>query len=190
MNGQSVGKVLAGESRWAKLFGALVLAATVMLGASVAPTGTHAQEQPRELGTFGDWRAFTHGSGNGKVCFAISTPTAQEMNPAGRRRGPGFFFVTTRPADNVREEVSAAYGYPLANGTTRAVVGDETFSLLVRDQSAWIENAAEQPRLVDAMRRGSNMRVYGQSTRGTQTIDTYSLSGITAALNSIAQECN
>ncbi len=148
-----------------------------------------AQAQTERLGEFRAWSAYVDTSNDQKTCFVISQPSSSEMNPAGRQRGPAHIFIAIRPTEQVRGEVSVIYGYPLREGSTRAEVGATTFPLFARDENAWIENVADEPRLVDSMRRGATMRVFGTSTRGTETIDTYSLSGITAAMNRAQQEC-
>lgn len=163
--------------------GVLVGAAALVMAAGTADAA------PRLLEKFNDWSAYINEDGGQKLCFVISQPTSSVMNPAGRNRDPGFFFVSFRPSENVNGEISVAYGYPLAPNSTRAEIGSDTFSLYARDESAWIENSAEEAKLVDAMRAGAAMKVYGTSSRGTSTVDTYSLSGITAALQRVSREC-
>lgn len=148
-----------------------------------------AEAAPRLLEKYNDWSAYVNEEDGQKLCFVISQPKSSEMNPAGRSRGPGFVFVSSRPSENVSGEVSIAFGYPLAPDSTRAEIGSDSFPLFARDESAWVQNAADEPAMVGAMRAGATMKIYGTSTRGTKTIDTYSLSGVTAALNRIAQEC-
>lgn len=165
-----------------------MMALGALAAATLLASGA-AQAEPKLLQQFNDWGAYVNESEGQKTCFVISQPTSQRMEPAGRRRGPGFFFVSFRPNDSVAEEISVAFGYPLAADSTRAVIGSETFTLFAKDESAWIQNTADSPRLVNAMRAGSSMEVFGESSRGTKTVDTYSLRGVTAALNRAAQEC-
>jgi hypothetical protein len=54
---------------------------------------------------------------------------------------------------------------------------------------AWIKNVAEEARLIEAMRKGSEMTVRGVSSRGTQTTDQYSLKGVSQAIDRADQEC-
>jgi invasion protein IalB len=137
---------------------------------------------------FRDWGTFKAETSNGPVCYALSQPTA--MEPQGVNRGDVFFFVTTRPNQDVREEVSIIIGYPYREGSTAAVeVGSDSFTLMTRDDGAWVENPAEEERLVGAMRAGSTMTVRGTSQRGTDTVDRYSLMGISAALDRVSREC-
>ena len=74
--------------------------------------------------------------------------------PAGRPRDPAWFFVSTRPAEKVKEEVSVIFGYPLKSNTDATVeVGNVNFAMYTQNDGAWVKNAAEESRLVDALRR-------------------------------------
>ena len=55
-----------------------------------------------------------------------------------------------------------------------------------RGKIAWLDDVGQEPALVAAMKNGRSMKVSGQSARGTNTVYTYSLSGVTAALNEVA----
>lgn len=142
------------------------------------------------LGQFGDWGAYTASPGGKKVCFALGKPNASATNPAGRPRDPAFLFVSTRPAEKVKEEVSVIIGYPFKAGSEAAVqVGSVNFALYTQNDGAWIKNAAEEARMVETMKKGADAVVKGESGRGTKTTDTFSLKGLDQALTRIAQEC-
>jgi hypothetical protein len=112
------------------------------------------------------------------------------MEPQGVRRGDVFLYVTFRPDEGVRNEISVVSGYPYREGSRATVeIGSESFSLITKEDGAWIENVAEEERLIQAMRAGSTMVVRGTSQRGTDTVDRYSLLGISAALDRVAREC-
>lgn len=145
---------------------------------------------PQLLGQFGDWGAYT-GSGSGtKVCFAIAKPSATETKPPNRPRNPTYIFVSTRPAEKVRNEVSIIIGYAFRANTDATVeIGDAKFAMYTQNDGAWIKNAAEEPQLVEAMRSGTELIVRGTSSRGTQSSDRYSLQGLAQALDRVAQEC-
>jgi invasion protein IalB len=53
----------------------------------------------------------------------------------------------------------------------------------------WIKNAAEEERLVEAMRKASDVTVKGVSAKGTATTDTFALKGLAQALDRLAQDC-
>ena len=106
------------------------------------------------LGQFGDWGAYTASPGGKKICFALAKPAVSETVPAGRPRDPAWFFVSTRPAEKVKEEVSVIFGYPLKSNTDATVeVGNVNFAMYTQNDGAWVKNAAEESRLVDALRR-------------------------------------
>jgi invasion protein IalB len=147
-------------------------------------------DQPSLLGQYGDWGAYTGSSGGHKVCFALAKPESSQTNPPNRPRDPIYLFVSTRPAENVRNEVSLMMGYPLKpNSDATAEISGMKFALQTQDDGAWVKNAAEEGRMVDSMRKGSDLVVHGTSTRGTATTDRYSLKGLTQALDRVAQEC-
>lgn len=155
-----------------------------------APPPAASQAKPTLLAQFASWGAYTASPGGRKVCFAIAKPTSAETTPPNRPRNQPYMFVTARPADKVTNEVSIAIGYPFKPGSTAsAQVGDTTFELYTQGDGAWIKNLTEQAHMVDVMRQGDSAVVKGESSRGTQTTDTYSLKGLSEALDRVAQEC-
>ncbi len=146
--------------------------------------------KPTLLGQYGEWGAYTASPGGKKLCFAIAKPTSAETNPANRPRNPVFMFVSTRPADKVVNEVSIIIGYPFKPGTEASVaVGSTSYALYTQQDGAWIKNATEEAQMVDAMRGGQTAVVKGTSAKGTQSTDTYSLKGLSQALDRVGQEC-
>ncbi len=164
----------------------LGLALSMLLG---AVTLASAQEQKATpLQQSGAWSAFAYNGNRGKVCYAASQP--KETAPKGVNRDPVYLFVTNRPTEGVKHEVSVITGYPYREGSKTTIkIGSDSFVLFTKDDGAWMENAAEESRLIAAMRAGSEMTVTGTSRRGTVTTDTYSLSGVSAALKRIDAEC-
>jgi hypothetical protein len=154
---------------------------------AAAPTGT---AQPALLGQYGDWGAYAASPGGGKVCFALAKPKTTKIEPAGGKRDPSYVFVSTRPAENVKNEVSVIIGYPFKTSSdATAEVGAVKFAMYTQKDGAWIKNVAEEARMVDAMRKGADLTVKGTSGRGTASIDQYSLKGLAQALDKIEQEC-
>jgi len=155
--------------------------------ATPAPAGG---AQPKLLGQYGPWGAYTATPGGKKVCFALAKPSASETNPPNRPRNPVYMFVSTRPADKVANEVSLVIGYPFKAGTeASAQIGGTSFALYTQQDGAWIKNAAEEAKMVDAMRGGDNVVIKGVSAKGTQSTDTFSLKGVSQALDRAGQEC-
>jgi Invasion associated locus B (IalB) protein len=154
--------------------------------ASAAVGGAHTTL----LGQYGDWGAYTASPGGKKICFIIAKPASEQTNPPDRPRNPIYMFISTRPAEKVTNEVSIVIGYPFKPASdASAQIGSSTFALYTQLDGAWIKNAPDETQMVDAMRSGDNAVITGESAKGTQTTDTYSLKGVAQALDRVAQEC-
>jgi hypothetical protein len=146
--------------------------------------------EPALIGQFGSWGAYTATPSGKKVCFALAKPSSSKTNPPNRPRDPAYAFVSTRPAENVANEVSVMIGYTLKPGSESTLeVGGATYAMYTQGDGLWIKNAAEEPRMVDAMRKAADVTVKGVSAKGTETIDTFSLKGLAQALDKLAQDC-
>jgi hypothetical protein len=142
------------------------------------------------LGQFGEWGAYRATPGGKKICFALSKPTSVTSEPSGRTRDAAYAFVSTRPSERVKNEVSVIVGYPQKAGhDASAAVGTTTYAMYTQNDGAWVKNAAEEPQMIEIMRRGSDLVVKSESAKGTKTTDTYSLKGIAQALDKVAEEC-
>lgn len=154
------------------------------------PAATATEAKPTLLAQYAEWGAYTASPGGKKVCFTIARPTTAETRPPNRPRNQPYLFVTTRPTDKVTNEISIAIGYPFKSGSKSTVqIGQTTYVLYTEGDGAWIKNAAEEARMVEDMRAGETAVVKGVSSHGTQTIDTYSLKGLSQALDRVAEEC-
>ena len=163
------------------------IAATVLAGL-IGSAGAALANEPQQIGTFTDWRAYTYEDAGGKICYIVSEPKKAEGNYT--RRGDIYFLVTHRPSGKVFDEVSIITGYTYDNGyEPMATIGNQRFKFYSEGDAAWAFSAEER-NLVTAMKRGANMVVKGRSSRGTITTDTYSLSGVTAAMGAIDKACS
>ena len=146
--------------------------------------------KPTLLGQFGDWGAYTATPGGKKVCFALAKPSNSQTNPPGRPRDPAFLFLSSRPTEKVKDEVSIIIGYGFkANSDATLELGGANYAMYTQNDGAWIKNAAEESKLVDAMRKGSDVTIKGTSARGTGTTDVFSLKGLAQALDKVGEEC-
>jgi hypothetical protein len=146
--------------------------------------------EPTLIGQFGTWGAYTAMPNGKKVCFALAKPSSSKTNPPNRPRDPAYAFVSTRPAEKVINEVSVMIGYTLKPGSESTLeVGGAAYSMYTRGDGVWIKNAAEEERMVDAMRKAADATVKGVSAKGTETTDTFSLKGLSQALDKLAQDC-
>ncbi len=145
------------------------------------------------LGQYGDWGAYTATPGGQKVCFALAKPSSQVDNPPNRRTAanPVYLFISTRPAEKVSNEISVLVtGYVFKpNSEASVAVGGTNFAMYTQNDGAWVKNAAEEAKLIDTMRKAGDVAIKATTSRGTQTTDTFSLKGISQAVDRAAQEC-
>lgn len=146
--------------------------------------------EPNLIGQFGTWGAYTANPGGKKVCFALAKPASSKTNPPNRPRDPSYAFISTRPAEKVTNEVSIMIGYTLKPGSEGSIeIGGARYAMYTQGDGLWIKNAAEEDRMVEALRKGADATVKGVSSKGTETTDTFSLKGLAQALDKLAQEC-
>ncbi|WP_183232750.1 invasion associated locus B family protein [Bradyrhizobium sp. CIR3A] len=154
------------------------------------PAAVAGGAEPTLIGQFGTWGAYSATPNGKKVCFALAKPSSSKTNPPNRPRDPAYAFVSTRPAEKVNNEVSVMIGYALKPGSESSVeVGGAAFAMYTQGDGLWIKNAAEEERMVEAMRKSAELVVKGVSAKGTETTDTFSLKGLAQALDKIAQDC-
>jgi invasion protein IalB len=160
-----------------------------LAAAPIAPASAQTTEPGSvRTGTFGDWFVHENAGEGPKICFAASQPKSKE--PAGANRSRIVLYVSAWPKEGVKSEVSIKLGYPIKPDSQIAVsVGDAEFELFPDQDRAYVADATEELKLVEAMKKGSTLVVKATSARGTQTTDTYSLIGLGRALEAIAAAC-
>lgn len=162
---------------------ALPFLCAVFFGVSPA-----AAEEPRQIGVYKDWAAFVYTENGAKVCYMASEPKRHEGKYD--KRGEIYALVTHRPADGTRGEFSYIAGYTYKKGASVSLKIDaRKFDLPTIDVgTAWAKEG-DDAKIVAALRGGSAMVVKGTSSRGTETVDTFSLKGSSAAYDAISREC-
>jgi invasion protein IalB len=168
----------------------LLMASLVVAGAAAAAPAASPSATP--AGTFKDWNFFTAGDAGGQVCFIASQPTDSKYSKPVSGRDPAFFQITTIPSKNIRNEASSIVGYTFAADAQVVADVDGTKFKMFLDASypdtTWAQPDQEAA-LVTAMRHGHVLTLTGVSKRKTTVTDTYSLSGIGAALDAMAKAC-
>ncbi|MFQ1702292.1 invasion associated locus B family protein [Loktanella agnita] len=158
----------------------------------LAGAATAQEESDNRVAVETDWNVFVESDPN--ECWAVSAPVetvnTRDGSVVSVRRGDIRLIVFYRPDENVAGQVMFAGGYPFASGTTVSLaVGDTTFEMFTEGEFAWPATAEDDAKFVAAMKRGANAVVSGRSGRGTQTQDTFSLLGFTAAVEEAASRC-
>ncbi|MEY8829598.1 invasion associated locus B family protein [Sedimentitalea sp. XS_ASV28] len=157
--------------------------------ATIAP----AQEQStNRVAAKTDWSVFVEN--DPKECWSVSAPKETVNTRDGRvvavRRSDILLFVFYRPGSDVKGQVTFTGGYPFAPGSSvnMNISGNE-FELFSEGEWAWPATAADDAKIITAMKRGAEATVTARSARGTQTKDTFSLLGFTAALEDAEKRC-
>ena len=166
----------------------------VMIAAALSGVATFAvaQESTNQVAVKTDWSVFTEESP--KECWGVSSPketvNSRDGAPVSVRRGDILLFVTFRPGGGASGEVSFTGGYPFAAGSTVKVdIEGTTFDLFSDGEWAWPASATDDATLLAALKGGTTAVLSAASGKGTQTKDTFSLRGFTAAMEEAETRC-
>ena len=144
--------------------------------------------KPVSSGTFKDWQVFTATTEKGKICFAQSKPKTR--SPKNFKREPSKLFVTFRPQENIKDEVSVTSGHVFKVSSVNAKSGRSNFSLLSKENFAWIIDEDEEKKFIKLMKKASNIMVTANEPKGSQTVDHYSMIGFTKAYDTAKKNCS
>ena len=144
-------------------------------------------ETPKPIGSYGDWQALTYEESGKPVCYVFAEPAKKEGQYTSR--GQVYALVAHRPADKKLNVFTIISGYTYKEDSDATLqIGDQKFTLYTQEGMAWA-NDADDPKIVDALKKGTDMMVHGTSARGTETVDTYSLMGFAKAYAAIGDAC-
>ena len=146
-------------------------------------------EDLKSIGKFKDWETFTVTENDNKICFAQSIPILRA--PKKFERNPSRLFITFRPSEDIKDEVSATSGYTFQKEKiVKAKTGKKTYDFFSQEEFAWILDTEEEQRFIKAMKKASRVMIIGRTEKGKQTIDHYSLMGFTKAYNAAQKTCS
>ncbi|MDF3349802.1 hypothetical protein HKX17_06470 [Sulfitobacter sp. KE34] len=164
------------------------------LGAlALVASGAVAQEQStNRVAAKTDWSVFVED--NPTECWGVSTPKEVVNTRDGRvvavNRGQTLLMVFYRPSAEAKGQVAFTGGYPFASGSTVTMsISGNTYELFTEGEWAWPATTADDAKIIAAMKRGADATLVGKSSRGTQTKDTFSLLGFTAAVEDAEKRC-
>ena len=146
-------------------------------------------DKPEQLGSYGEWGAYAAQSGRSRTCYALGQP--KERTPKAKLKdASAYIFISTRPAENIHNEVAINLGYPTKDGSAAiADIDGESYELITKGTNAWVKDQSREREFVGAMRGGAKLIVKAASSKGTSTTDSYSLKGLSDALARAVQEC-
>ena len=148
-----------------------------------------AEESLKRLGKFKDWESFVLSKEGNKICFAQSVPVVRA--PKKLKRDPSRLFVSFRPAENIKNEISVTNGYEFKLKTpVAAKSGKKTYDLFSKGRFAWVVDNEDEKKLITTMKKASRLMIIGNSDKGNQTTDHYSMMGFTKAYNTAKKSCS
>lgn len=136
--------------------------------------------------TFESWRVLTVEKDGQHVCYIASLPA--EQTGTYKKRGEPYLLVTSKSP--TVDEVSTSAGYPFnEKEAVKLSFGQKSYELFSKGEVAWAYDENADQAIVKDMMRGNRITIEGKSWRGTQSKDTYSLKGFTAAHRKMKQLC-
>ena len=150
---------------------------------------SNAEENPKSLGKFKDWESFVSAQDENKICFAQSIPIIRA--PKKLKRDPSRLFVTFRPAENIKNEISVTNGYEFKlKSPVTAKSGKKVYDLFSKERFAWVVDNKDETKLILTMKKASRLMIIGNTDKGNQTTDHYSMMGFTKAYNTAKKNCS
>ena len=149
----------------------------------------NAEENLKSLGKFKDWQSFVLLQEGVKTCFAQSIPVIKA--PKKFKRDPSRLFISFRPSENIKNEISVTNGYEFKlKAPVSAKSGKKKYDLFSKGRFAWVVDNKDEIKLISTMKKASRLMIVGNSEQGTQTTVHYSMMGFTKAYNSAKKSCS
>ena len=125
---------------------------------------------------------------NEEWCYIGSLAVETDL-PEDKKRGDNYILVY-RIIGNPEKiiQIEAGYNYKL-NQDIVVKIDNTNFKFYTTEDvsdSAWTDKDSD---VIFAMKKGLDLTVTGESSRGTITNDTYTLKGFTAAFNKLSTDC-
>ena len=143
---------------------------------------------PRSTGKYKNWESFVAETDKGKICFAQTVPTKRA--PAAVKRNKSKLFVTFRPSEDIKDEVSLTSGHNYKTSTVIARSGKRKYSFFSQKDFAWLLDDQEEKKFIQLMKKATDIIVKARTTKGAETTDHYSMMGFTKAYNTAKKTCS
>jgi hypothetical protein len=177
--------------------------------AKEASSKKEVSSKPALVGSYGDWKVYHSAAGKTKICYLLAEP--KRRDPDDSNRDKAYAFISDRPAEHVRNEISFVMGFDVAtagdlkdrkrerkakkheeteSSDPTVAVGESEFDLAPKGSDLWVKNPAEESKVIDEMRKGANLVIKAAARKGGATTDTYSLSGFSQAVDKANKDCS
>ena len=146
-------------------------------------------EDLKKIGKFKDWEAMLLISNSEKICFAQSIPIVRA--PKKLKRDPSRLFVSFRPSEKIKNEISVTNGYDFKiKAPVTAKSGKKSYDMFSKERFAWVVDNKDEIKLITTMKKASRLMIIGNTNKGDQTTDHYSMMGFTKAYNTAKKNCS
>ena len=150
---------------------------------------SYGEENLKSIGKFKEWESFVLSQEGSKICFAQSKPVIRA--PKKLKREPSRLFVSFRPSENIKNEISVTNGYEFKpKAPVEAKSGKKSYDLFSKGRFAWVVDNKDEAKLIVTMKKASRLMIIGNTDKGDQTTDHYSMMGFTKAYNSAKKNCS
>ena len=150
---------------------------------------SYGEENLKSIGKFKDWESFVLSQEGSKICFAQSKPVIRA--PKKLKREPSRLFVSFRPSENIKNEISVTNGYEFKpKAPVEAKSGKKSYDLYSKGRFAWVVDNKDEAKLIVTMKKASRLMIIGNTDKGDQTTDHYSMMGFTKAYNTAKKSCS
>ena len=143
---------------------------------------------PRSTGKYKNWESFVAETDKGKICFAQTVPTKRA--PAAVKREKSKLFVTFRPSEDIKDEVSLTSGHDYKTSSVTARSGKRKYSFFSQKDFAWLLDDQEEKKFIQLMKKATDIIVKARTIKGAETTDHYSMMGFTKAYNTAKKACS
>ena len=143
---------------------------------------------PRSTGKYKSWESFVAETDKGKICFAQTVPTKRA--PAAVKRNKSKLFVTFRPSEEIKDEVSLTSGHDYKISSVTARSGKRKYSFFSQKDFAWLLDDQEEKKFIQLMKKATDIIVKARTIKGAETTDHYSMMGFTKAYNTAKKTCS
>ena len=143
---------------------------------------------PRSTGKYKNWESFVAETDKGKICFAQTLPTKRA--PAAVKRDKSKLFVSFRPAEDIKDEVSLTSGHDYKTSSVTATSGKRSYSFFSQKKFAWLLDDQEEKKFIKLMKKATSVIVKARTIKGAETTDHYSMMGFTKAYNTAKKTCS
>ena len=143
---------------------------------------------PRSTGKYKNWESFVAETDKGKICFAQTLPTKRA--PAAVKRDKSKLFVSFRPAEDIKDEVSLTSGHDYKTSSVTATSGKRSYSFFSQKKFAWLLDDQEEKKFIKLMKKATSVIVKARTVKGAETTDHYSMMGFTKAYNTAKKTCS